>query len=224
MAQPTINLGNRKTPRSFKNCDAPGRYSLATLVGETILNPGDALVFEQFITGYGEGLDIKIQCYISSNVFDNSEAHVLLELGDGGDGKAQWGVKKENIIDDGFRIYPNQYTFDKGTDRERSTIFVDGSERINSVLSEIRLDRAPFTYNLKTKKNIKSGIHYIDFYMTYYNGKEWILNKERVEFKIRNFFERHNKLISWLAITASILAIIRLALIPALQFLYNHFI
>ena len=223
MERPKINLKERVSPRSFPNCDKPGCYSIATRVGETILNPGDTLKFEQFITGYGDARNVKIQCYISSNVFDNAGAHVLLGLGNSATGKAEWGVERMNVEDDGFRLSPNQFVFYQGTDKEIATPFVDGSEMINSVIPEIRLGKAPFTYSLPTKKTIKSGTHYIDFYMTYFNGREWIVSKERVDFKIRNLFERHNQFITWTAITASVLAIVRLALVPVAVWIYELF-
>lgn len=223
MERPKINLMDRDRPRYFANCNSPGAYSIATRVGETILNPGDTLKFEQFVTGYGDARDAKIQCYISSNVFDDSKAHVLLGLGsDTPEEKVRWGFERMNVQDDGFRINPNMFTYNAKTKNEVKTFFVDGnSEKINSVLSEVRLTNAPFTYSLPTKKDIKPGSHYIDFYMTYFNGREWIVTKERVDFKIRNFFERNNKFISWLAIIASTSAIARLVMIPLAQSIYE---
>ncbi|MCP2052485.1 UNVERIFIED_ORG: hypothetical protein J3D59_002345 [Pseudomonas fluorescens] len=225
MERPKINLMDRDRPRYFANCDSPGCYSIATRVGETILNPGDTLKFEQFVTGYGDARDAKIQCYISSNVFDNANAHVLMGLGSDAPGeKMKWGFERNNVTDDGFRINPNMFIYKAKTKDEVKTFFIDGnSDKINSVMSEVRLTNAPFTYSLPTKKDIKSGSHYVDFYMTYFNGREWVVTKERVEFKIRNFFERNNKLISWLAIIASVFAIIRLALVPFAQSIYELF-
>ncbi|QHD06567.1 hypothetical protein PspR76_12900 [Pseudomonas sp. R76] len=100
-------------------------------------------------------------------------------------------------------------------DDESTMIFdVEQASKRPILASEKKLNHAPFEYTLKTKKALSPGEHYIDFYLTYFNGEKWITSKERVSFKIRNFFERHAKTISALAIIASISGIIRFLASP----------
>lgn len=212
----TYDFSKMKKPREHANSDAPGSYKIASLIGDTVINPGGALSFAQYITGYGEIDGAKIQCYISSDVFDSNNSSVECSIGLEGGKNMIWGKDKKNIEGDGFRMSLEGISHPAWG---KATVFVDASETINSVLTEMRLKSPPFRYSLTTKKKVKSGVHYIDFYLTYFNGREWVTNKERIEFKVRNFFEKHNKLISWLAIIASSLAIIRLAVIPFLQWL-----
>lgn len=215
-----IALDKKLKPREHAFADAPGCYAIATLTAETIINPGSRLNFEQYVTGYGMIKGCKIQCYISSNVFDSEDAFVDCSIGPNDNKQIVWGKQRLRVENSGFRMaFEGLRTAKWG---EESTVFIDASSKINSVLTELKLEKAPLTFSLKTQNSIKSGTHYIDFYMTYFNGREWITNSDRVEFKVRNFFERHNKSITWLAITASLLAIIRLAVVPATQWVLEH--
>lgn len=214
----TYDFSKMASPREHKNSEAPGSYKIASLISETVISPGQELRFEQYITGYGEIKGAKIQCYISSDVFDATKSSVECGIGLKDGKNLYWGKEKKNIDGDGFRMSLEGISDEKW---EQNTLFIDASERINSVLTEVRLNNAPYQYRLTTKNKVKSGVHYIDFYLTYFNGREWITNKERVEFKIKNFFEKHNKSISWLAIVASSLAIVRLAVIPFAQWVIS---
>ncbi|NMY04588.1 hypothetical protein HBO12_16640 [Pseudomonas sp. WS 5059] len=216
----TFNFEKMKSPRLHANSEAPGSYRIATLISETVINAGATLTFEQYISGYGEISGAKIQCYISSDIFSSETSLVRCSLATENEQHIVWGSIEQRIEGSGFRmalegVHPPHWG--------KSTIFVDASERINSVITEMHYKNPPFTYILSTKKKIKSGVHYIDFYLTFFNGREWVTNKERVEFKIRNFFEKHNKAISWLAIVASALAIIRLAAVPCVEWLISLF-
>lgn len=213
------DIADKKKPREWPNAGEPGSYQIATKAGKTIISPGDVLTFDQYITGYGNIMTGKIQCYISSDVFLGESSYVESGLSPN-DHDIEWGRDKNLITDDGFRLSLQGISIDEKPEWGDSTMFVDASPNINSVLTETKRLKAPFTYSLATKKNAASGMHYIDFYLTYFNGREWITNKERVDFKIKNFFERHNKSITWLAIIASVTALLRLAVIPAAQWLY----
>lgn len=79
-------------------------------------------------------------------------------------------------------------------------------------------------FELKTLKNIRPGNYSIDIVFTYFNGVSWCATSNRVSFKVQNFLERHGTLIGWIAVVASILAIVLgiLELREKLVDLYDH--
>ncbi|NMY32876.1 hypothetical protein HBR94_15365 [Pseudomonas sp. WS 5412] len=216
----TFNFAKMKSPRSHANSEAPGSYNIATTISKTVINAGEKLTFEQYITGYGEISDAKIQCYISSDIFSSETSLVKCGLGLENEKDLAWGNTEQSIEGDGFRMTLDAISVSHW---DKSTVFVDASERMNSVITEMRYKNPPFTYILNTKKKAKSGIHYIDFYLTFFNGREWITNKERVEFKIRNLFEKYTTPISGLAIVASVSAIAKIILMPIGKWIISLF-
>ncbi|MNR58837.1 hypothetical protein D3C85_1799340 [compost metagenome] len=70
-------------------------------------------------------------------------------------------------------------------------------------------------------KGAKAGNHYIAFYMTYFNGAEWICEEERIAFKINNTFERYNTVISVLAAAALIVTILHDGITPLVETLHS---
>lgn len=203
---------NPAMPRSLPNGEKPGSYMLATRVGETNINPGERLVFEQYITGYGRIESAKIQCYISSDIFDFESSIVTHSLKMNSDtGMITWGRLKHKVDNLGFNAVLRGVKLNKW---DEGTMFCDADSEGSCVLTELKCDLAPFSYDLVTNNNIKPGSHYIDFYLRYYNGVEWVVRNERLNFKVNSFFERHNTLISLLAATALVVTIAGSGLLP----------
>ena len=201
--------------RKAENADKPGSYQIATRAAKTTINAGDLLEFEQYITGYGNIRTAKIQTYISTAAFDLERSHIFSSLKptetESGF-KLSWGNQKDNLHEVGFTCLMAGIS---ASDCNESTMIFDASDSNEPILlSEQKVERAPFEYTLKTTKTASPGDHYIDFYLTYFNGEKWITSKERVPFRIKNIFERHAKSISALAVATSISGIFRFALIP----------
>lgn len=204
------------TYRSALNGEKPGSYQLATRSGKATINPGEILAFEQYVTGYGNIQSPKLQGYISTDAFDLDESYILSSLVSVNTENGlilSWGNQKDKLSETGFTFLMAGIAHAPG---DETTMIFDArrSSKLPILLSEQKVNHAPFEYTLKTKNNLSPGEHYIDFYLTYFNGKKWITSKERVTFKIRNFFERHAKTISTLAIIASISGIIKFIAAP----------
>ncbi|MDZ3825868.1 hypothetical protein [Pseudomonas monsensis] len=213
-----MNTEEMPGPRLWNNAAMPGAYSLATRAGESIINTGDTLSFEQYVTGYGEILNCKVQCYISSSIFDTEASYVTHspygELQESGQMAILWGAKTETIKNDvGYTCIMEGITT---TYWEKPTLFFD-TDSPGLLMTERKSRNAPFSYSLKTKNNIKPGTHYIDFYFTYFNGAEWHSKKERIEFKVNNSFEKHSTLLSALAAAALIVTIFHDGFGPMLE-------
>lgn len=207
--------------RSALNGDKPGSYQLATRSGKTTINSGEILEFEQYLTGYGNIQTPKLQAYISTDAFELESSYIrnsLVRTELNGEFKLSWGNQKDKLSDTGFTFLMQGISHREG---DESTMLFDAMPMSKNpiLLSEQKLEHAPFEYTLKTKKSLSPGEHYIDFYLTFFNGERWVTSKERVNFKIRNVFERHAKKISALAIIASLSGLIRFIVAP----IYNAF-
>lgn len=86
-----------------------------------------------------------------------------------------------------------------------------------------RLVKAPLKYNLYTKKKIKPGVYYLEYCFTYFDGNSWRNSSKTIDFKVRNYLERNDVLIGFLAMFASVVAIIGLAVIPLINWICGLF-
>ncbi|WP_223503779.1 hypothetical protein [Pseudomonas sp. BF-R-24] len=210
-----ITLGPKAL--NHPNSDKPGAYKLASKLKESILNPGETLNLEQYVTGYGSNSGFKIVCYISNNVFDEENSYLHTELSQQKNA-LKWGEKKIKVDNGGFSLTPSSM---QNENWEKPEFIFDTKESANYIITEKSLINAPFTYKLKTHRNAKAGAHYIVFYLTYFNGSEWMCEEERVSFKINNTFERFNTLLSILAAAALIVTIAHDGIAPLFDKLHE---
>lgn len=203
---------------NFENSQKPGSYKLASIISDGTLNPGELVVIKQYITGYGEISGIKIISYISSELFDEKLSHLEsgLEKNKEGSDLIHWGGEKINFFNSGITVVPASISFGKWT----SPIF-DTEDGQTSILTEKGLPEAPFTYKLKLKENATPGQHYIVFYMTYFNGSEWVCLEEKVALKVNNKFEQYSSTLSVLAATALLVTILHDGIYPIIDSLHD---
>ena len=216
-----LELRAKKKALNFPDAEKPGSYKLASILKESIVNAGDVVSINQYITGCGENSGFKLVCYISNQIFDETTSTLMTELvppSEENDNTIQWGFKKFPVVNGGFSLTPGSIQLPDWPERE--SIF-DTDSKTNFIITEKTLPNAPFTYKLKTQKNAKPGLHYIAFYLTYFNGNEWVCEEDRVEFRINSTFERHNTIISLLAATALIVTIFHDGIWPLLETLHE---
>ncbi|MFJ4130809.1 hypothetical protein [Pseudomonas cyclaminis] len=149
-------------PLSYKNHEKPGAYKLASVLRESVLNPGALIEIDQFITGYGSSSGLKITCYPSNELFVENES--LFESGLGPskdrDDTIVWGGKIGNVRNDGISIaVPSMQTPEWP---ESHSIF-DMNLNANFVMTERRTPKPPLSYRLRLKKDATPGPHYIIF-------------------------------------------------------------
>jgi len=207
-------------PRNFRNSDAPGDYRLATVISKTSLNPGELVNIKQYITGYGQIDGIKLVSYISSAIFDESASYMTSGFGRNKDNPSisTWGKTKLGYSNSGLTLIPGGI---KAPTWELPTFIHDMENNSNSILTERALPIAPFTYNLKLKPNAPPGLHYLSFYLTYFNGANWACLESRVEIKINNKFEQYSTPLSILAALALIVTIFHDGAIPILESIHE---
>ncbi|WP_429178654.1 hypothetical protein [Aeromonas salmonicida] len=211
----------KNKPRTGKYADEIGAYHLASRVFSKTINSGGIFEFEQYITGYGDIRTPKIQCYISSEIFDIKNSHVINSIKKNEGNKISFGNKFDSIAKEGFICHLSGVQID-GWDEPTMIFDKSGSETgSKEVFTESKAINAPFHYRLKLKNDVKPGDYSINFYFTYYDGHRWQCSKESVDLKVRNFFEKHAKIISSLAIIATSLSIIRFGVLPFLKWVIS---
>jgi hypothetical protein len=201
---------------NFPNSDKPGAFKLASKLSENVVNAGSTVTLEQYITGYGANSGFKIICYISAKIFDESESILISALlpPDDQSEMLRWGSQTMPISNGGHSLTMSMM---KNELWPKPEAIFDIKENLNFIITERSLPAAPFTYKLKIRKDAKPGLHFIVFYMTYFNGSEWICEEERVSIKINSTFERYNTLISALAAAALIVTIIHDGIAPVIE-------
>lgn len=203
---------------NFKNNECPGSYKLASIISEGTLNPGELVTIKQYITGYGQISGIKIVSYISNEIFDEELSYVENGFRQSEDNPnlLHWGGTKVDFTNSGLTLIPGSLH----TKNWDSFIF-DMNDGQTSILTERGLPEAPFTYKLKIKDKATSGQHYIFFYMTYFNGAEWICLEEKTPVKVNNKFEQNSTSLSIIAAIAIIVAIAHDGLFPVIDTLHE---
>ncbi len=190
-------------PQSGKNANAPGSYGIAVRLDKYLVDPGERLRIEIYISGYGKISGCKLVTYPSPAAFD--ELHSWVRFGVRNiDGKTFFGGK-EQLLD------PSGNTIDIGSggmkrdDWLEQTMFFDTRESGTTpqIFTETRqkpkndVSDGPITLNLKLNSKARAGTHSVQFVLTYFNGSCWATSTETVSFTVRTFYQR-NELKIWL--------------------------
>lgn len=212
---------NPETPRAGKFAGTPGHYELLIRNLNPVIDPGEYLTIEGYITGYGLIHASKLAIITSSEIFDKDLS------------KLSTGVKKENkkIVFGGdetlFDSFGKVIDFSGGLQSEKwekQTMFFDLSERGETpiISTETKQITAPIYLKLKIKDEAKPGIYTIHFGFTYFNSTEWKSSRQDVEFAVRNILQRNEKTAWCVALIAATIAIIS-GVSPILKFFYRKY-
>lgn len=201
------DIENSVRPRDGESSERPGAYNIVTVGNVSVVDPGQMLAFEQYVTGYGEVGAGKVVVFLSPDLIDVKKSTIHHSIGII-DSQLEFGVTSYPIEENSFA-----FTFGglKAVKWKSSTLFFDSNNSNPPFLitekSIGKKNRAPFSYNIKLRKDIKPGDYSMDFYFTYFNGDKWNCVKEQVKFKVRNIFERHAVKFSYLAVAATLTGI-----------------
>ena len=197
------NMDNQK-PLIKQFGSKPGSYDLLIRVSKPILDPGDRVYVDVYVSGYGH---IKSACvYImpSWSIFSIDDSRIAV-----GDSEAQkWDTLSELVCID------NQSFVD---------LYTDVSNR-SMVLTEVNTrppgSKAPINLDLKTSPEVSPGIYSINFVLKYYNGEIWNTKSTSVNITVRNFYQRHEILVWIIGGIAAFLSIIS-TIYPFLKWLWS---
>jgi uncharacterized protein involved in cysteine biosynthesis len=62
----------------------------------------------------------------------------------------------------------------------------------------------------KTRSNIRTGEHRLQFVLTYYDGERWQTDKQIVSVQVNNFIQQRPVLLGWLSIVTVLFAFLSL--------------
>jgi hypothetical protein len=195
-------------PRSKPFAKAPGSYEAAIRLTTPILDPGEALNLELFITGYGEICQAKLFFFPSDAVFDTKQSWAESGFHKTADGSFVWGGKRDFLVSTETAVFI-AFQGIRLQGWAETTSFLDADSVVNMVTTEMKYGgKAPLELSLQTLKDIKPGKYYIEFCFTYYDGQKWRSGTKRAEFTIRTFIERHQQKIAVWGLVASVIGLL----------------
>lgn len=177
----------------------PGAYDLAIRVSQPIVDPGDKLQVEVYISGYGVVQAAKVAFYPSPQVFDLDPNRSMMTTGIKryDDGRMGWGgtpVKFDPT--GGVLTLSGGFVSENNPSWQRPTWFCDANERqVNhyQIATEVKHPQgtSPVCLDLTVHNDATPGPHSIHFVLTYFDGQTWKTASKNADFTIRNFYQRH---------------------------------
>ena len=190
----------KRKARSKTFADSTGYYSIAASIDKAEISKGDTATIEVFITGYGDIRKAKI--FVSGSItglIDSS--YVLSSLQDSITNPGKFPVQRV------FRWGSDIYWFDKvpmtvtlggynfryAPDGEvvkfGSFIDAEADSMSYTLMTEIVMVDAPFKVHLKIKDKARAGSYKLNFYLTYFNGREWDGSEATLDLKVNTWYE-----------------------------------
>lgn len=209
-----FDITTHKNPMNAEHSEKFGEYCQLFRIVTPVIDPGDILEVEQFFSGYGKIGNAKVNFYTSDDIFKPEKSIIYHSLGKAKDGGHKFGTAHSKFNHTGICFDLSKGFRQQGW--KESTYFFDvGNTPVPQVSTEMKIGGyPPMMYKLYTQKKIRPGTYTLEFNFTYFNGDRWHCDKKSIEFKVRNFLERHSTKIGVLALVASIVVILSSGVIP----------
>jgi hypothetical protein len=178
--------------------DSRGAYDIVIRSSGSIVSPGDKVLFEVYITGYGSIAHACVGIYPSWSIFRIEESKVSCG---GGEYRSMdpLGVIV-NISDQSFYDASGAYQI---------------STECKPLLPS---SRAPINLDIKVDPKATPGVHFIQFAFKYFTGECWSVVTSSTSISIRTFYQRHQTLVWAIAGIAAVLSILA-NVVPAVSYL-----
>lgn len=187
----TINNQGNTVNCAKDYSDMEPSFSLAAPHNRPIINKGDTMEFEVYISGYGH-IENKVKIYASlpiGLVDGGTDYGHIFHLGFNGVGeliKIDIPVNTPNA----FYIWLANIFLKQmqtpNSDYHTDLIFSELSHRVSEEAS------APISINIITSKNAPAGDNKIDLILTYSDGKKWYQDKQEIKFHINSIWEKYH--------------------------------
>lgn len=212
-----IHPNTYSKPRNKLDADSAGHYELITQLNVAEIEPGEALVIEMYMSGYGNigGNKIVIERLPPIFILDSPysftyvlQYHTIGELN--GQPVSQLYYPMHSIPTPFIVTFAGA----QAPNWKQPTHYLDADTSEGGglqIIPETATLRAPFTVQLATKKGIKPGVYSFPVTYTYFNGQKWAGEQQFVTFKVKDYTERNS---TWITVLGLILAFI--AIIPLL--------
>ncbi len=221
-------MTHQNTPLAKAFASKPGSYNLAILVSKPIVDPGDSLQIEVYISGYGVIISPKVAFYPSPNVFDIGKSTAWHSLKTYEDGKMGWGAEQALLDPVGMVCCLGGGRVFKTDGSQETTWFFDArpEERENyQVSTEVKhpKGKSPLFLDLCLHRKARPGPQSVGFVFTYFDGASWHTSAEYACFAVRNFYQRHETTVWLIGAIAAIMSILANSakLWPCAKILWN---
>lgn len=196
-------------PRMGENADRKGYYDLVARINNGVINRGQFLEVEVYISGYGNIQNPKFVFFPSLSIISEKESEIFYDLGKV-EGRIKWGQSKMAASEDGIFIDLSGGIIYSKWETKKPTLFFDvrmpkGAGQIMTETSQNK--KPPIKLNLKIKRKAAAGNHFLHFAFTYFNGEEWTGSTQLITFTINNIFQENEVLLQWVAIVVAVVTI-----------------
>lgn len=220
-----VNLPENEQPLLKKNWDKNGSYKTILLASKTKIAPNGEFKIELYVTGYGKIENPKVIISVPYSLVDEG-SHLMGDFVIESDGVARIGGRKIPLGNNkDFKMTTIQLptlrlrTWKENTD---PTLFIDTDSYKHStgIMAEQKWgENAPMNFYIKTKPNAPPGDYDFQFYLTYFNGTEWVTERDIIKISVTSFIQRHDSKGWIIALLAGIAGIA--GLIPIIQSIYK---
>lgn len=199
-------------PRKARDAERTGSYGLAVRLSTTVVDPGETLTLEVYISGYGQIQGSKLVFYPSpAIVARGSSCRFGLGPPDG-EGLACFGFQKTDLDPLGNTIVFGVEPLSLGA--ERPTMYVDARpagdpHQISTETKSLPTNCAPVQVELVTRSDARPGMYSVQFLFTYFNGSAWANSSETVQFSVRSVYQRYE---GWIWRAGAVVTVIAIPL------------
>lgn len=179
------------SPLAQKFGTEPGAYELLIRVSKPILDPGDKVQFEVYLSGYGLVESACVYIAPSWSVFSVDDSKIAAA----------------DTAPQPWDLLGTLVSFEKG--------FIFDAQGRYQISTECKTpppgSKAPINMDMKIRPDTLPGIHSVHFVLKYYNGETWNTKSTSVNFTVRNFYQRHETLVWAVGGIAAFLTIISIS-------------
>lgn len=203
-----------RTPQKTKFAKYPGAYTLVIVKGQDEVSPGEYFDIDVYITGYGTIDGVKLLIYGPTNIFEPTSSEVVHGLHKE---YWEWGVEKTELKDVDPLFVGIVLTRFEEESAKSNRMFDDSGQNevdprgnIGILPTERFLEQPPMSFRLKIlhKEKVRTGLHEINFYLTYFDGVKWQNNVQTSTILVRNWVQRNETSLRVAGLVAVLIALL----------------
>lgn len=185
--------------------ELPGKYELVLRTESRVINPGDPLKLQFFITGYGR-LGVGPKLYFTPPpglIVKGTIYSGYKKVGEG----VRWGGPGTDATQDGFTA---QLTAGFESKLGVVSMFSDyihlrraighkdeeAQPMVRAIMSERPIEELSPVFGTLETRTDRPGVYKIYAYLTYHNGENWNVSIAEIELKVRSWPERNATLLA----------------------------
>lgn len=192
-------------PRMGAHAAEPGKYYPATRIDRPVVDPGEMVRVQVYISGYGRILGSKLHFAPPLNLLNSQDSRIRTDLKmENGDFK--FGARTM-MLDEAGSVLALNGGISFGGQPERTNYFdaVPASADVVPPISTEQVwgDHTFADYLLAIRKDARPNTYALFLTLTYFNGAEWQIAQHTFSITVRNFYQRRETAIAAVAVAAA---------------------